>query len=192
MSLMNCSFRLLSLSLYLHSVAFIFSVFPTTTQLSLNFVYPSSQCLGDSIVSFCFGLNFSFGVLNSPVTVWCDCCLIHINVCIYFSPFCLANFYIWHFLSITYFMMFMEENICYLHFKMSHFYVLGFGSQNENCMPEGGPPVLCLMVSRGSTSELQSAPYMGVFARLLYGQFSGNSSRGALQSSIYGCFIKLL
>ena len=68
MPLMNCSFSLLSFSLYLHSAAFTCNLSIHSCMDSL-LLLPSLQYWNDNIVLLYCGLNFSLSILNSPPAV---------------------------------------------------------------------------------------------------------------------------
>ena len=125
--LLNCSFNLLSFSLNLYSVAFIMSL-PIHSSTVLSLCLPSLQQWSVNFASLFCGLKFPFNNSNSLVIV-CVFCSICPHICTKWSlsppsQLCMIG----NFLFITNFIMFSEENIPNLHFKMLLFNIAAFGS----------------------------------------------------------------
>ena len=122
---MNCSFSLLSYSLYLHSVAFIHNL-PIHSCVDSSFFLFSLKYHNDNMVSLCCGLNFLPSIANSPSAVLHASFSKLTNVCINCSPslcstFCMIEIFFSSFRSYvllcSMFVTFIPKLNCSTHFS---------------------------------------------------------------------------
>ena len=106
--LINCSFSLLSFSLYLHSVVLIRNLLIHSSAVSSLWL-PSLQYWSNNIVSLCYSLNFSFNTLNNLAIVWHGSCALLAHVYMNYSPSPSNQFFDWYLLFMTNFIMLSEE-----------------------------------------------------------------------------------
>ena len=90
----NCSFSLLSSSLYLHSVPLTLSL-PIYSSAYSSDCFVSLQYCSDNIISLHCDLNLSPSVSNSPHTVSHASCSANVRIFTYCNPSLSSNFLMW-------------------------------------------------------------------------------------------------